>query len=54
MDLYKASAGTGFLTHLTADAEKTLCNRVVTDLPDKARTYCDDCILAEHTMSKSN
>lgn len=50
-ELHLASVDTDNLTHLTSDAEKTLCDIEVTDLPNFATEYCSQCILGEYVLA---
>jgi hypothetical protein len=50
MDLHMALAADGQYTHLTADADTTLCGLTVRDLPDQAGQYCILCIIKEQDL----
>lgn len=51
MDVHLAEADSDDLTHITADAEKTLCGQDVVELPDFATTYCTDCVDGEFALA---
>lgn len=53
MDLHPALIAGNGKTHLTANAEKTLCQKQVVDLPTRATTYCWECIDKEFDLGKT-
>lgn len=50
MDRHLAEVQQDDNTHLTLDAEITLCGLKVTELPQFAKSYCTACVDGEYAM----